>query len=274
MNEHMNFNFELILFYAVFFSGLIALFDLIFLDKKRRQAFAKKTKQMKHPPKMKRPIVIEYARSFFPILLIVFFLRSFLYEPFRIPTGSLEPTLLAGDFILVNKYDYGIRLPVIHKKILAVDEPKRGDIIVFRWPPDPSIDFIKRVIGIPGDRISYIDKTLYINGHIIPQTFLRNTTDQDNNGDRWEVVEKQENLLGIQHSIYQNTQRSSDDINDIIVPEGMYFVMGDNRDDSADSRYWGFVPEKNIVGKANMVWMNWDSEDHTIRWNRIGKLVH
>lgn len=270
----MNFNFELILFYAVLVCGVIALFDQLFLAKKRRQAFAKKTKHMKHPPEMKLPIIIDYARSFFPILLIVFLLRSFFYEPFRIPSGSLEPTLLTGDFILVNKFDYGIRLPVIHKKIIAFHEPQRGDIIVFRWPPNPSIDFIKRVIGIPGDRISYIDKTLYINGNKIPQQFLRNSTDQSDSGETWDVVEKQEDLLGVKHSIYQNDSRSNDDIKDIIVPNNMYFVMGDNRDDSADSRYWGFVPEKNIVGKADMVWMSWDSPDHKIRWNRIGKLIH
>jgi signal peptidase I len=274
MNEQMNFNFELILFYAVLISGVIALFDILFLTKKRRAAFAKKTKQMKHPPEMKLPVIIDYARSFFPVLLLVFVLRSFLYEPFRIPSGSLEPTLLTGDFILVNKYDYGIRLPVIHKKIFHLNEPKRGDIIVFRWPPNPSIDFIKRVVGVPGDHISYINKTLYINGAQISQTFLQKTTDQDDDGDSGDVVEKQENLLGVKHSIYQNTNRPNDDFQDIVVPEGMYFAMGDNRDDSADSRYWGFVPEKNIVGKANMVWMSWDSPDHTVRWNRIGKLIH
>jgi signal peptidase I len=270
----MNFNFELILFYAVVISGIIALFDILFLAKKRRVAFDKKIKHMKHPPEMHVPVIIEYAKSFFPILLIVFLLRSFLYEPFRIPSGSLEPTLLTGDFILVNKYDYGIRLPVVHKKMVSLNEPKRGDIIVFRWPPNPSVDFIKRVIGIPGDHISYINKTLYINDKEIPQTFLRNATDRDGSGDLWKVEEKQENLLGVRHSIYQNPSHGNDDVNDIVVPDHMYFVMGDNRDDSADSRYWGFVPEKNIVGKANLVWMSWDSEDHTIRWKRMGQIIH
>lgn len=270
----MNFNFELILFYAVVISGVIALYDILFLAKKRKNAFAKKTKHMKHPPEMKLPLMIDYARSFFPVLLLVFLLRSFLFEPFRIPSGSLEPTLLTGDFILVNKFDYGIRLPVIHKKMVSFNEPKRGDIIVFRWPPNPSVDFIKRVIGIPGDHISYIDKTLYINGTKISQIFVKNTTDQDESGDIWNVQEKQEDLFGIRHLIFQNANRPNDDIKDIVVPEGMYFAMGDNRDDSADSRYWGFVPEKNIIGKANVVWMSWSSPDHRIRWDRIGKAIH
>jgi signal peptidase I len=252
----MNFNFELILFYAVLISGVIALFDFLFLEKKDRE-----------------PVIIEYAKSFFPILLIVFLLRSFLYEPFRIPSGSLEPTLLTGDFILVNKYDYGLRLPVIHTKLVSFNEPKRGDIIVFRWPPNPSVDFIKRVIGVPGDRISYIDKTLYVNGNKVPQEFLQDTTNEDGSGEMLNVEEKQENLLGVKHSIYQNPSRSNDDFKDIVVPDNMYFVMGDNRDDSADSRYWGFVPERNIVGKANLVWMSWDSHDHTVRWKRMGRII-
>src|SRR3982750_2866700 len=151
----MNFNFELILFYATLVCGVIALFDIIFLAKKRKNA---------RPKKDTLPIIIDYARSFFPILLIVFLLRSFLYEPFRIPTGSLEPTLLVGDFVLVNKFDYGVRLPVVHKEVHSVGLPQRGDIFVFRYPPSPQYNFIKRVIGIPGDKISYINKELYING--------------------------------------------------------------------------------------------------------------
>ncbi|MBV8801863.1 MAG: signal peptidase I [Gammaproteobacteria bacterium] len=268
----MNFNFELILFYAVVLCGLITLFDMLFLAKKRQAAFAKKSLQQ--PSEMKLPFIIDYARSFFPILLIVFLLRSFLYEPFRIPSGSLEPTLLTGDFILVNKYDYGVRLPVIHKKIFSFNEPKRGDIIVFRWPPNPSVDFIKRVIGLPGDHISYIDKTLYINGNKIPQTLLENTTNLDGSGDTLQVEKKEEDLMGIKHAIFQNPNRENDDLKDIVVPENMYFVMGDNRDDSADSRYWGFVPERNIVGKANVVWMSWNSQEHNVRWKRMGQLVH
>lgn len=258
----MSFNFELILFYATVISGVIALFDIIFLAPRRRQH---------HQEKM--PLIIDYARSFFPILLIVFLLRSFLYEPFRIPSGSLEPTLLTGDFILVNKFDYGIRLPVIHNKLFGKAEPQRGDIMIFRWPPNPSYDFIKRVIGIPGDHISYINKELTINGKKIPQEFLANTLTKNESGEEWKAEEKQEDLLGIKHKIYVDPSKASRDFTDIVVPSGMYFVMGDNRDDSADSRFWGFVPEENIVGKAVLTWMSWDKNDYRIRFNRIGSLV-
>ena len=255
----MNFNFELISFYATIVTGLIALFDIIFLKRKRQ---AKKI-----------PILIDYSRSFFPILLIVFLLRSFLFEPFRIPSGSLEPTLLVNEFILVNKFDYGVRLPVVHKKILGESKPKRGDIIVFRWPPNPSLDFIKRVIGLPGDRIQYLDKELYINGQKIPQDFLRTTSVNDEEGGLWRAAEKEENLLGIKHKIYIDPEKFGENITDITVPEGMYFVMGDNRDNSADSRFWGFVPDENIIGKAVIVWMSWDNSKPNVRWNRLGKVI-
>lgn len=258
----MNFNFELTLFYAVVISGVISLFDMLFLAKKRQR-----------PPAKKMPIIIDYARSFFPVLLLVFLLRSFLYEPFRIPTGSLKPTLDVGDFILVNKFDYGIRLPVIHKKLYSIGEPQRGDIMVFRCPYNPSIDFIKRVIGVAGDHISYINKTLYVNGQKIPQQFVKNTTDRDDNGMDVNEIEKQEDFFGIKHAIYQEQERPNDDIKNIVVPPGMYFVMGDNRDASADSRYWGFVPDENIVGKARLVWMSWDGYQYHVRWNRIGKSI-
>ena len=222
----------------------------------------------------KLPMIIDYSRSFFPVLLIVFLLRSFLFEPFRIPSASLEPTLLTGDFILVNKYQYGMRLPVIHKKLYNIAEPKRGDIMVFRWPPNPSIDFIKRVIGLPGDHISYINKELTVNGQKIPQEFVQNSTARDESGSEWQALEKQEDLLGVKHHIYVDSAKFSRDFHDVVVPEGMYFVMGDNRDDSADSRYWGFVPDKNIVGKAILVWLSWDGSKKNLRFNRMGKLIH
>ncbi|TAK73037.1 MAG: signal peptidase I [Gammaproteobacteria bacterium] len=260
----MNFDFELILFYAIIITGVISLYDIIFLAPKRKPA----------GKNVKLPILIDYSRSFFPILVIVFLLRAFLFEPFRIPSGSLEPTLLTGDFILVNKYDYGVRLPVLHKKVYGDHLPQRGDIIVFRWPPNPSVDFIKRVIGLPGDHISYINKELYVNGQKIPQTFLQDSTARDENGTEWQAAEKEENLLGIKHKIYLDTSRASRDYRDVVVPAGMYFVMGDNRDESADSRYWGFVPDKNIVGKAVLVWMSWDSANTGVRWNRLGTMVH
>ena len=185
-------------------------------------------------------------------------LRAFLFEPFRIPSGSLKPTLLVGDFVLVNKFRYGIRLPVIHKKIFPLNEPKRGDIVVLRWPPNPAINFIKRVIGLPGDHIDYINKVLYINGQLATQRLLSSHVPlwQENMNaalpqavnQGW-LLKKQENLLGMQHKIYINPTVYAKDYLHLIVPNKMYFVMGDNRDDSADSRYWGFVPEENLVVK-------------------------
>ncbi|HSW69919.1 MAG TPA: signal peptidase I [Gammaproteobacteria bacterium] len=263
----MNFNFELILFYATLIAGLLSLFDIIFLAPRRKKANLSEDSM---------PVISEYARSFFPVLLIVFLLRSFLYEPFRIPSGSLKPTLLVGDFILVNKFDYGIRLPVVHKKIIPTKNVNRGDIFVFRYPVNPSVDFIKRVIGLPGDKISYMNKILYVNGKKIPQEFQKYTTDQDGD-DNWEVVQKEEDFFGIKHPIFQVPTKPDDDFKDIVVPPGMYFAMGDNRDESADSRYWGFVPDKNIIGKASVIWMSWDSDAdllHKIRWNRIGRVIH
>lgn len=256
----MNFNFELILFYATIISGVIALFDIIFLAK------ARKAKS----PSVKQPIIIEYAWSFFPVFLIVFLLRSFLFEPFRIPSGSLEPTLLTGDFILVNKFDYGIRLPIMGKKMLNIYEPKRGDIMVFRWPPDKSYDFIKRVIALPGDTISYINKELYINGTKMTQQDLP----QPSTENEWGAIEKEEDLFGVKHKIYVNPNKYSRNFYDVHVPPGTYFVMGDNRDDSADSRFWGFVPEKNIVGKAVVVLLSWNKQDYRVRWGRSGQVIH
>jgi signal peptidase I len=258
----MNFNFELILFYSVVVTGVISLLDVIFFAKKRK---------IRRIEKM--PILIDYSRSFFPVLLLVFLLRSFLYEPFRIPTGSLKPTLQVGDFILVNKFDYGIRLPVTHKRIYGSGRPHRGDIMVFRYPEDPSIDFIKRVIGVPGDRIDYINKILYVNGQPTLQRFVKNTTDITDEEMPVDVVEKQENFLGIKHDIYQIQDYPAVDIKAIVVPPDMYFVMGDNRDMSRDSRYWGFVPDDNIIGKADAIWMSWDSHEHTVRWKRIGNKI-
>ncbi len=259
----MNFNFELILFYATLVTGGISLLDILFFAPRRRRA-----------GREAMPILFDYARSFFPVLLIVFLLRSFLYEPFRIPSGSLEPTLMTGDFILVNKYEYGVRLPVVHKKIYGKNVPQRGDIVIFRWPPNPSFDFIKRVVGVPGDRISYVDKKLTVNGQPVPQSDIKTALAYDESGTEWNADEKSEDLLGIKHHIYVDPQKPSHDYRDIVVPEGMYFMMGDNRDDSADSRYWGFVSDKYILGKAVLVWMSWDPNKSKVRFDRLGKSVH
>lgn len=256
----MNVDFEFILFVAVVVTGFIALVDYLFFAAKRKR-------RTNGQADMALPMLVDYSRSFFPILLLVFLFRSFLFEPFRIPTGSLEPTLLIGDFIVVNKYRYGLRLPVLHNKMLPINEPKRGDIITFRYPVDPSVNYIKRVIGLPGDHISYINKELYINGEKIPQT------DVANKHAPRDKLEKRENLLGIKHLIYIDENKWSDEMRDVVVPDRQYFVMGDNRDDSLDSRFWGFVPEENIVGQAILVWLSIDWDHYRVRWKRIGKWI-
>lgn len=220
------------------------------------------------------PWWIEYPKSFFPIILIVFTLRSFIIEPFKIPSGSMIPTLLVGDFILVNKYTYGIRLPVINKKVWDIDDPKRGDVLVFRYPEEPSIDYIKRVIGVPGDVVTYHNKQLMINGEVIKMEY---------EGDYKYVESGLGYIYSDRYSEYLNEEGHSILINQDVkgiqfanvrdfefrenckyqrsgftceVPPGSYFTLGDNRDSSSDSRYWGFVPERNIVGKAFMIWWN------------------
>lgn len=220
------------------------------------------------------PIVVEYARSFFPVVLIVLVLRSFVAEPFRIPSGSMMPTLLVGDFILVNKFTYGIRLPVINKKIIALNEPKRGDIVVFRYPKDPSIDYIKRVVGLPGDKVAYENKQLFINDKPIKQislgTFVGEGGAEDMNGSEHLL----ENLAGIEHSILIRHEAPSGSFA-YIIPDGQYFMMGDNRDNSNDSRYWGTVPEENLVGKAFFIWMSWDwlRKGIGVGFDRIGTVL-
>ena len=217
-----------------------------------------------------QPKWIEYTGGFFPVILFVFFLRSFLAEPFRIPSGSMLPTLHAGDFILVNKYEYGLRFPVFNFAITEGSAPKRGDIVVFKYPLDKNVDFIKRVIGLPGDEIRYVDKQLYINGElqqITPDgTFFDKETYTD-------LDQFDENLDGVKHKILENDKVPSMsrpvpghtglnqclyNMGDVVckVPEGHYFMMGDNRDNSADSRFWGFVPREDIVGRAFFIWLN------------------
>lgn len=274
----MNINFALILVVIVLVAGLLALYDLLFLAPKRKRAVAKleasgaEITDKQYAKIRKPPLLMEYARSFFPILLLVLLLRSFLVEPYRIPSGSLIPTLLVGDLILVNKYDYGLRLPVLESKIVNVGEPKVGDITVFRWPVDPSFNYIKRIVGTPGDHVQYKNKVLTVNGKPAKQTFIRYTTDSGASGQRWKVEERSENLNGVKHHIYIRPGLPSKDF-DIIVPAGHYFAMGDNRDDSSDSRYWGFVPERDLVGKAFAIWMSWNSQNYSVRWGRIGKKV-
>lgn len=219
------------------------------------------------------PLLVEYARSFFPIVLIVFLLRSFIAEPFRIPSGSMMPTLLIGDFILVNKFTYGIRLPVINKKIIDINEPQRGDAVVFRYPKNPEVDYIKRVIGLPGDRISYINKQLTINGQVMKQVSLGRYQGLGQGKSMTGAEILTEDLQTLKHDILIN-HRAPNIKGTYIVPQGHYFVMGDNRDNSNDSRYWGTVPEENLVGRAFFIWMNWDWENTGIGFNRIGTVIN
>jgi len=218
----------------------------------------------------KMPWWVEYSVSFFPVILFVFALRSFVVEPFRIPSGSMMPTLQIGDLILVNKFSYGIRLPIIDKKIIPVSDPKRGDVMVFRYPADPQVDYIKRVVGVPGDEVAYLNKRLTINGQAVPTVSKGEYFDPDRVSYAGLFGET---LGGVPHEILIEERRpaeiepfpsfpnkdqctySREGVR-CKVPAGSYFMMGDNRDNSADSRYWGFVPEANIVGKAFFVWMN------------------
>jgi signal peptidase I len=286
-------NFALILFVLMVVTGVIWCLDVFYLSKQRRAAAdralaeydARNAKLTADGVKLdsgnsrgaieaallRQPTWVEYSGSFFPVIALVFFLRSFLFEPFKIPSSSMVPTLLVGDLILVNKYTYGIRLPVLNKKVVEINNPQRGDVMVFKYPMDMTQDYIKRVVGVPGDKITYENKRLTVNGKPVEYTALDDYLD-----DEHLVYNKQyqENLTGVAHKILNNEQAATLNLGDVkafphnenctykyegftcVVPEGNYFMMGDNRDNSADSRYWGFVPDKNIVGKAIVVWMN------------------
>lgn len=250
-------NFALILVILSALSGLIYALDVIFWAKKR---------ELKQKPNR----IIEYSRSFFPVFFIVLLLRSFLIEPFRIPSGSLEPTLLVGDFVAVSKFAYGLRLPVLEKKFIPLANPTTGAIAVFRWPPDPSFDYIKRVIGTPGDKVSYHNKKLTVNGKEAKQTFVEYTIDESSGK---AVAKYSENLNGVVHDIFIHAERPAVDF-DLVVPSGNYFMMGDNRDDSADSRFWGYVPDSYLRGKAFLVWMSWNGKTDSLRWSKIGRLIN
>jgi signal peptidase I len=219
------------------------------------------------------PVWVEYARAFFPVILVVFLLRSFLIEPFRIPSGSMLPSLLIGDFILVNKYTYGIRIPVINIKVMDVGSPQRGDVMVFRYPKNPSDNYIKRVVGLPGDRILYRDKKLYVNGKLMDQTDIGDYTYNEAGERHVKIQRLKERLDQIDHDILHVGNGSIGDL-EYTVPARHYFVFGDNRDRSNDSRFWGPVPEENIVGKAFMIWFSWDSANGGgVVFNRIGNSI-
>lgn len=263
----MSFDFSLILVVATALSGAIWAFDAAFL-RRRRAPVAPEASADAGPAR--EPVVVEYARSFFPILLIVLVVRSFLFEPFRIPSSSMMPTLLIGDFIFVNKYTYGLRLPVTNTKILSIGEPMRGDVIVFRLPSDPGTNYIKRLVGLPGDSIRYANKQLFINGVEVPRTSGGRYQGEGQAG----ALVYREELGEVGHDILlMPGQRSLEGM--FVVPAGHYFMMGDNRDNSRDSRYRGvgLIPEDKIVGKAVRIWMNWQFPGMP-RWSRIGDPIH
>jgi signal peptidase I len=288
-------NFALILLILVVVTGIAWVLDkLVFQPQRRRAAdeavaefdrqqarvearfadeHADQTRARLRDDKLRQPWWLEYTASFFPVILAVFVVRSFIIEPFKIPSGSMVPTLLVGDFILVNKYDYGLRLPITNTKMTEGRPLQRGDVVVFRYPKDESVDYIKRVIGLPGDTIAYEDKKLTINGKPVPEVALPDYFDDERVG---YAKQFQEDLDGRKNNILNNPQvppfvigaddfpfRDNCNYNaqgvTCKVPPGHYFMMGDNRDNSADSRYWGFVPDKNIVGRAFFIWMNFSS---------------
>ena len=262
----MNIDFPTLLVILTLVSGMIALIDWIFFAPARQ----KKEEEV--------PLIADYARSFFPIFLLVLLIRSFIIQPFRVPSGSMEPTILPRDFVAVNQFAYGLRLPVLNKKILSIGEPKRGDIVVFRYPGDPHVDYIKRVIGLPGDHLIYQNKQLTINGKLIPQTYLKDGMDLESTSGFGNIPSTvfQEDLNGIKYLILQHTTGNQELSKvDVVIPDHMYFMMGDNRDNSGDSRFFGFVPENNLIGKAFFIWLSWGNltTEGFIRWSRIGWLT-
>ena len=292
----MSFNFAVILFWLLIATGAIWLLDALVLKRRRRVAADNAVRQFDQQSKaqlqvdqgsvieerkrlreryLRQPGWIEFPAGFFPVILVVFILRSFLFEPFRIPSGSMIPTLVIGDLILVNKFTYGVRLPIINKKIFEVGSPQHGDVMVFRYPVDPSVDYVKRVIGLPGDTIVYQNKRLTINGQAVQTSAAADYFDPERVTYTKQYLEKLPSAgTTLDHMILLDDERSGvitpgsfpfrdncvySDGNTAVtckVPSGQYFMMGDNRDNSADSRYWGFVPNENIVGKAFFIWMN------------------
>jgi signal peptidase I len=284
-------NFALLLFLATIVTGLYWFAEhLWFLPRRRRAAEAldenaarrnadlsargiavddPKLADAKHKV-LAQPWWLDWTAGLFPVILAVFVLRSFLFEPFKIPSGSMIPTLLVGDLILVNKFTYGLRLPVLNTRLTEGTPPKRGDVMVFRYPPKPSLDYIKRVVGVPGDEVAYLNKKLTVNGQPVPEARVSDYFDRD--AMRYfkqfeeQLGDKKHRLLndderpafvpGVEEFPFKQNCRYSVEGVVCKVPEGHYFMMGDNRDNSLDSRYWGFVPDKNIVGKAFLIWMN------------------
>jgi signal peptidase I len=284
-------NFALLLFLATVVTGLYWLAErFYFLPRRRRAAAALEARTAERKADLSargivtdepqlaeakqkvlaQPWWLDWTAGLFPVILAVFVLRSFLFEPFKIPSGSMIPTLLVGDLILVNKFTYGLRLPVVNTKLTEGTPPHRGDVMVFRYPPKPSLDYIKRVVGLPGDEVAYLNKRLTINGVPVPENRLPDYFDRDamryfkqfeeKLGDHTHRLlnddERPAFVPGVEDFPFKQNCRYSVEGVVCKVPQGMYFMMGDNRDNSLDSRYWGFVPDKNIVGKAFLIWMN------------------
>jgi signal peptidase I len=274
----MNFDFPTLLVTATLLTGLAWGVDALVWAPRRNRNARQLEQQGMSPDSLevaaalKEPTWVEYCKSFFPVILSVLLLRSFVVEPFRIPSGSMMPTLLVGDFILVNKYAYGIRLPVLNTKIIDIGEPQRGDVVVFRYPRDPSVDYIKRVVGVPGDHIGYYNKVLHINGKPVKETPEGVYVGKGSGVSMSGAEELVEQLGDVRHEILEMPHTPSME-GEYVVKANEYFVMGDNRDNSNDSRYWGPVPEKNLVGKAFRIWMNWDAANGGIAWDRIGMKI-
>lgn len=275
----MNFDFPMILVIATLFTGVAWALDVALLAPARRRKaahlIAGGVDEGSDPVRsaLRESTLVEYCKSFFPVILAVLVLRSFVVEPFRIPSGSMMPTLLVGDFILVNKFAFGLRLPVLNSRVVELGEPQRGDVVVFRYPKDPSVDYIKRVVGLPGDRIGYFNKVVYINGEAAGQVpagvYIGTGSGVSMSG----ASRNREQLGEVQHDVLV-MPRTPGLEGEFVVRKGEYFVMGDNRDNSNDSRFWGTVPEGNLVGKAFRIWMNWDSANGGVEFDRIGMKIH
>lgn len=282
-NYFLDLGFTFWLLFLTLASGVIYAIDYIFFQKTRLAPYKENLKGLSKKQKrqfykdngLKAPFIADQARSLFSVFIIVFFIRTFFIGNFLIPTASMTPTLPVGDFIFVNKTAYGIRAPFSNETLIKMGEPKRGDIVVFHFPVNPNVDFVKRVIGLPGDVISYKDKMLTINGKKLKYTDCdrdaTNYYNQSISGGAGDTV-CTEDLDGVKHRVDWVESIKGSDFENLKVPAGHYFVMGDNRDNSEDSRYWGFVPEKDLVGKAKLVWMSWDKIDKKVRWDQIGKV--
>ncbi len=269
----MTIDFSLILALGAAITGAIWLIDILFFARKRKHddELIEGTGRERDTPTNEEfePFLVEYSKFLFPVFFIVFVLRGFVVEPFKIPSGSMIPTLEVGDFILVSKFSYGLRIPVINKKILDFGKPERGDVVVFRYPRDPKIDYIKRLIGLPGDEIAYHDKQLYINGELVKETEISKSTFGFTEYTRYNEVLPKANLpKGYSHEMRLSSNPPHFDLV-TTVPKGHYFMMGDNRDNSNDGRVWGFVPDANLKGRAFAIWMNWQGWNHWPKWSRV-----